>query len=271
MLRMMSRRPSHRHRSQTRLQRPLRREAGGDVITGDVLVVDGITPEQFAAGLKRREQEIRNELTQGRPTDKGKLESQLDDTQARLQKPEAALAEHKATLDQAREALDKLEGGFSQQELAQANEGLEKGDPANAETLFRRILAVSGSTVSLVGSKEKAFTAALVLARFAEGRGDYQSALRYNKQVVELKPSGITAYGYGLVGDDTPKVIVALNTIQFSRRTVRGIHEATAVNESKIIETVAWLENDGLAVKSETEPPYWSLTLKGREAFADLK
>jgi hypothetical protein len=126
--------------------------AGGNVAGGDVSVVIGITPEQYEAGLKRREEEIRNERTQGRPTDKGKLDSQLDDTQARLQNPEAALADHKATLDQAREGLDKLEGEFSPQELAQANEGLKKGDPSNAERLFRRILGVSGSTVSLVGS-----------------------------------------------------------------------------------------------------------------------
>lgn len=119
----------------------------------------------------------------------------------------------KATLDQARQALDKMEGEFSPQELAQAYEGPAKGDPSKAETLFRRILAVSGSTVSLVGSREKAFTAAFILAELAEGHGDYQAASRYNKQARELKPSGDTVQGHGFVGDDTPKLIFALKTI----------------------------------------------------------
>jgi tetratricopeptide (TPR) repeat protein len=250
---------------------PTATASGHSIAAGGNVVVIGITPEQYEAGLKRKEQEIRNELTQAPPTDKAKLESRLDDTQAKLQNREAALADYRATLEQASQALDKMEGEFSPQELAQAYEGLETGDPSNAETLFRRILAVSGSTVSVVGSREKAFTAAHILAQLAEGHGDYQAALRYKDQAMQWKPSGDTAYGYGLVGDDAPKVIVALNTMQFSTRTISGIHEATGVSESAIMQTVQWLEKDGLAAKSGTDMPYWSLTLKGREAFADLK
>jgi hypothetical protein len=225
--------------------------------------------EQHEAALKRREQETRNKLTQARPTDKGNLEIQLEDTQAKLRNPDAALAEYKATLEEARDVLDKLEGEFSPQELAKAYEGLEKGDPSNAETLFRRILAVSGSTVSVLGSRKKAFTAALMLSQLAEGHGDDQAALRYHKQAMELKPSGLTGQGYGVGGDDTPKVIVALSTLQPSKRTISGIHEATGVNESTIEQNLEWLENNGLAVKSETDSPYWRLTLKGREVFAN--
>jgi hypothetical protein len=109
-----------------------------------------------------------------------------------------------------------------------------------------------------LGVREKAFTSALILAQLAEDHGDYQAALRYKDQAMAWNPSGDSAQGYGLVGDDSPKIIVALNTIQFSRRNSSGIHEATGVNESKIIDTLEWLEDDGLAVKSETEPPYWS-------------
>ena len=177
----------------------------------------------------------------------------------------------KATLDQARQALDKIEGEFSPQELAQAYEGLAKGDPSKAETLFQRILAVSGSTVSLVGSREKAFSAAFILAELAEGHGDYQAASRYNKQARELKPSGDTVQGHGFVGDDTPKVIFALKTIPGSRRTIIGIHEATGIDQSIIKQRLHSLELGGFAVKSETDSPYWSLTPKGEKAFADLK
>ena len=63
------------------------------IAAGGNVVVIGITPEQYEAGLKRKEQEIRNELTQALPNDKGKLESRLDDTQAKLQNREAALEE----------------------------------------------------------------------------------------------------------------------------------------------------------------------------------
>ena len=179
---------------------------------------------------------------------------------------EAASANYKATLDQAREALDKLEGEFSPQELAQAYEGLEKGDPSDAETLFRRILAASG-----FGSREKAFTAAFILAELAEGHGDYQAASRYNKQATELKPSGDTVQSHGWVGDDTPKVIVALKTIPESRRTISGIHEATGIDERIIREKLHSLENNGSAEKSGKDVQYWNLTRKGMKVFADLK
>jgi tetratricopeptide (TPR) repeat protein len=179
---------------------------------------------------------------------------------------EAASANYKATLDQAREALDKLEGEFSPQELAQAYEGLEKGDPSDAETLFRRILATSG-----FGSREKAFTAAFILAELAERHGDYQAASRYNKQATELKPSGDTVQSHGWVGDDTPKVIVALKTIPESRRTISGINEATGIDERIIREKLHSLENNGSAEKSGKDVQYWNLTRKGMKVFADLK
>lgn len=179
---------------------------------------------------------------------------------------EAASANYKATLDQAREALDKLQGEFSPEELAQAFEGLEKADPSDAETLFRRILAASG-----FGSREKASTAALVLGKLAESHGDYEAALRYKDRAMDLKPSGDSVQGHGWVGDDTPKVIVALKTIPESRRTISGIHEATGIDQRIIKEKLYSLENNGFAEKSGKDVQYWNLTRKGLEAFADLK
>jgi hypothetical protein len=71
----------------------------------------GITLEQHEATLKRREQEIRQELIHAKASATEKiavLEKQLIDTQAKLEDPTAALADYKKKLAQAYEALDQV-------------------------------------------------------------------------------------------------------------------------------------------------------------------
>jgi hypothetical protein len=66
--------------------------------------LNGITLEQYEAGLKRREQEIRSELVQANAADKEKralLEKQLSDIQAKLANSDAALQNYKSKLAQA--------------------------------------------------------------------------------------------------------------------------------------------------------------------------
>jgi hypothetical protein len=63
------------------------------VATGSVTI--GISLDQYEAGLKRRDQEVRAELSQANAADKDKialLEKQLTDLQAKLKNPESALA-----------------------------------------------------------------------------------------------------------------------------------------------------------------------------------
>ncbi len=70
--------------------------SGGIAVVSTAPVTIGITLEQYEAGLKRREQEIRNELAQANAGDKEKralLEKQLSDIQAKLGNSEAALSQ----------------------------------------------------------------------------------------------------------------------------------------------------------------------------------
>jgi len=187
---------------------------GGTAVVAAGNVTIGITPEQFATELKRREQEIRHELAQASAADKEKialLEKQLADTQAKLENPQAALEDYKNKLAQARQALDDLQGEFSAEQLEQARQGLTKGDVSKAEMLFRQVLLVSES-------KEKTAESAYQLGQLATGRIDYRSAYQYHKQAAELQPdnplylnaAGEIAYTVGRYSEAEPLLQRAL-------------------------------------------------------------
>lgn len=158
------------------------------VATGNVTI--GVTPEQYADGLKRREQEIRTEmrLSQDSTTDKKKiaqLEKQLADTQAKLGNPKATLGDYKAILEQASKDLDHFKGEFSPKQLEDARQSLAKGDTKPAEMLFQQVFLGSGN-------KENAAKAAYQLGRLAYGRVDYEGADRYYRKAVDLQPDNPT-------------------------------------------------------------------------------
>jgi seryl-tRNA synthetase len=102
-------------------------------------VTIGISLEQCEAGLKRREQEVRAELSQANAADKDKialLEKQLAEIQAKLKNPESALEWWKAKLAQAYKAFDDLKREVLPEQIKQAQEALAKGETADAEKLF---------------------------------------------------------------------------------------------------------------------------------------
>src|ERR1700730_4830611 len=104
----------------------------------------GITLEQYEAGLKRREQEIRSELVKANAADKDKralLEKQLSDIQAKVGNSEAALEDYKSKLAQASQALDDLKKEVLPGPLEQAHLALQKGETSDAEALFRKVLS----------------------------------------------------------------------------------------------------------------------------------
>ncbi len=154
------------------------------IATGNVTI--GVTPEQYADGLKRREQEVRTEirLSQDSAVDKKKiaqLEKQLADTQAKLENPKAALGDYKAILEQASKDLDHFKGEFSPKQLEDARQSLAKGDTKPAEMLFQQVFLGSGN-------KENAAKAAYQLGQLAYGRVDYEAADRYYRKAVDLQP-----------------------------------------------------------------------------------
>jgi hypothetical protein len=89
---------------------------------------------------------------------------------------------------------------------------------------------------------------------------------------VSLKLSGPRMEGYGLVGDDPPKVIRALLDTTYTWRYVSGISEQSGVPPEKVRNTLDLLKKNGLARSSRGETgPIWALTAKGREVFAGLR
>ena len=85
---------------------------GGIAVVSTAPVTIGITRDQFEVEyLKRREQEILNELAQTNASERERkilLEKELAGVQAKSKNPEAALEEYKNKLAQAYRALDDL-------------------------------------------------------------------------------------------------------------------------------------------------------------------
>jgi hypothetical protein len=75
--------------------------------------------------------------------------------------------------------------------------------------------------------------------------------------------------GYGLVGEEPPKIIKVLGGSKYSRRTVQGIQKEAKVPLEKVYELLSWLQMNGLAVTTGEPNNYWSLTEKGRSVFAN--
>jgi hypothetical protein len=76
---------------------------------------------------------------------------------------------------------------------------------------------------------------------------------------------------YGLVGDEPNLIIKSLGNSKYSRRTPDGIQKETSVPRNKVIETLHWLEANGLAVSAGgVTGRYWSLTKKGRNVFQSV-
>ena len=144
--------------------------------------VIGITLEQYDAGLKRREQEVRAELLQTNRPDKARvalLEKELAAVEAKRQNLEQSLADHKAKLAEAHQALEKFKGEVPADQLAQAQQALQKGDAAAAEKLF-------GDVVQ--SGKQQAAEAAFQLGALANNRIDYAKAYEHYSDAARLQP-----------------------------------------------------------------------------------
>jgi hypothetical protein len=117
--------------------------SGGIAVVATGPVTIGISLEQYEARLKRREQEVRAELSQAAAADRNKialLEKQLTEIQTKLENPEGALEEYKAKLAQAYKAFDDLKREILPEQIKQAQEVLARGETADAETLFKDVL-----------------------------------------------------------------------------------------------------------------------------------
>ena len=141
-----------------------------------------IPREQYEAALKRREQEIREELGSENETNWERLaalEKALAVVMERLQNPETSLARAKTELAGAAQALDRLKHDVQVPDLDQAKQALARGETASAEDLLVQTLAAG---------KEQAGEAAFQLGELARHRIDYLKAYEYYLEAVRLQP-----------------------------------------------------------------------------------
>ena len=75
---------------------------------------------------------------------------------------------------------------------------------------------------------------------------------------------------FGLVGDDSPKIVKSLGNSKYSRRTVNGISNEVGVTVEKTVKTLEWLQENGLAFTTGAPEHYWSLTKEGFRAFSNI-
>ena len=162
---------------------------GGTAIISTAPVTIGIPLEQYEADLKRREQEVREELARTHRVDTDKialLEKELAAAEAKRQNPEQALSDFNAKLAEASQALEKLKGDLPADQLADARQALSKGDTAAAEVLFTEALA-HGKAQAAAGNA-KAADAAFQLGQIAYQRIDYARAYDHYLEAAKLQP-----------------------------------------------------------------------------------
>ncbi len=130
------------------------------------------------------------------------------------------------------------------------------------QTLTDKILKTAEEAKSKVEDLEK--NVSPILFKETEPENDEEEAPEV------LTSTGDTVRAFGLVGDDSPKVIKAIGNSKYSRRTIKGISKEAGVTTEKTLETLEWLQKNGLGFTTGTPKHYWSLTLDGRNVFSRI-
>ena len=149
------------------------------VATGPVTI--GITLAEYEERIKKRERDLREEFASTSRTDKDRialLEKQLAAAETLARSPEQSLEKYKALLADASRSLQQLEPKVPAEELEGARQALARGDTAEAERLFQKLLAQD---------KVRAAEAAYQLGKLAESRIDYATAAKYFGEAVKLQ------------------------------------------------------------------------------------
>lgn len=97
-----------------------------------------------------------------------------------------------------------------------------------------------------------------------------EPAPQEQRKAEDSQSSGFKMEAFGFVGNEPSLIIKALGNSKYSRRTATGIQKDTGVPLNKVLETLNWLEANGLAASSGSEVRYWGLTEKGRYAFKSI-
>lgn len=130
-------------------------------------------------------------------------------------------------------------------------------------TLTNKLLRTAEEAKDKVEDLEK--NVSPILIKETEPESDQEEEVQE-----ELASTGATVRGFGLVGDDAPKIIKALGNSKYSRRTVKGIGKEAGVTIETTVETLEWLQKNGLGFTTGAPKHYWSLTQEGRSVFSRI-
>gem|GEM_PF-3190039 len=159
-------------------------EAGNAIIASGTVII-GISLDQYEARLKRKELEVRNELSQANAADKERiffLQKQLNDIQRKLSNIQSSLEDYKFKLAKAEKTLGEFQHEMLPiEQVKQAQQALDKGDTAEAEKLFKRLLTQG------MKNPNAAKAAAHQLSQLAFGRLDYETGEYYRQKAMELQ------------------------------------------------------------------------------------
>lgn len=155
---------------------------GGSVVIATGKVTIGITIEEYEAGLKRKETEIREaleRLTVDNLEKRKILEKELAATRERLSNLEVAFEDQKVKLAEASEALQDFRKDFAPEQFRQAQQALNKGDLSIAKNLFQNVLEYG---------KKNAAKAAYFLGILEETNIEFSAAQKHLSEAASLEP-----------------------------------------------------------------------------------
>lgn len=145
-------------------------------------VVIVVSPSQYAADLRTREQQLVSQLAQSGNTDKelnARLRRELQQVQLMLQDPQSSLKARQATLVRTGEAIEDLQGAVASQQREVALRSLARNDTAAAEAVLAEA-AASGHAHAAQSSFQ--------LGELAFGDVDYAKAYSNYSKAARLQP-----------------------------------------------------------------------------------
>ncbi len=138
----------------------------------------GLTKEQYEEWQRRLIDELAAKLQNADAGQRALLERQLQAVREKLADMEKSYAEELQKRKAADEALVQMKGQLPDEQIKKAKASLEQGETAAAEKAFDAVVDKEGGAVAL---------AAYQSGQLAEGRLDYDKALRQYKKAVMLE------------------------------------------------------------------------------------
>ncbi len=147
---------------------------------GDIHI--GITPEQYEAGLKRREQEVIQQFKMSHDDERHLLEIEKQAIQKQLLDLKQSYQAHIKDLRKRIAEMESLRGQVPDNVLLQARNALANGNTREADILFQQIEEQAQGAISAAAE------AAYQRGKIAKAEIHYQQAFDHFKRAAQLVP-----------------------------------------------------------------------------------